>query len=191
MIPKIAFRYSWVYDMCCKEKLDEYRKKLPYPSYEKVTLYLKEVEKEWKKIENKILQHLSNVAKIKWKEKEVICYVNGRCEPISDPLTIEVYEKRIDWFIDVMIHELIHRIFLQDDKILNKFYKLSEEYNKNMGTTVHIIVNAIHKDIYLRFFNRNRLAREIKIFSNYPELKGAWDFVEKRDYKQIIKDFVS
>jgi len=171
-----------------KENLDCYRKKLPYPSDRKIEKYIKEAEKEWRKIENKILQSLSEITRIKWKEKEVFCYVIGRGVPISDPLTMEIYEKRIDWFIDVMIHELIHRLFCQEDN-LKKFYKLGEKYKKDIHTTVHIVLNAIHKEVYLKFFNKKRLLREIKIFSNYPEYKEAWDFVEKNDYKKIIKDF--
>lgn len=189
-MPKINFRYSWIYDITNKKNLDSYRGKLSYPSRQKISEYIKRVEKEWSKIEKEILSYLSKITKIKWKEKEIICYVVGRGRPISDPLTMEVYEKRVDWFIDVIIHELIHRIFCQKNN-MEKHNRLSKKYKKNIHITVHIILNAIHKDIYLKFFNKKRLLREIKIFSNYPEYKEAWDFVERNDYKKIIKDFVS
>ena len=154
MIPKIVFRYSWVYDIKNKERLDEYRKNLSYPKQAKIENYIKEINKEWKKIERRILFHISKITKIKWKEKEIICYVVGRTMPISEPLTMEIYEKRIDWFIDVMIHELIHRLFCQNDKTIGLFYNLSKKYKKDYGTTVHIVLNAIHKDVYLKFFNK-------------------------------------
>lgn len=189
MIPKIKFRYSWIYDMTSRKNLDSYRKKLPYPSPKKIQDYISNVEKEWGKIGKKILQYLSKTAGIKWKEKEIICYVVGRSKPLSDPLIMEIYEKRTDWFIDVLIHELIHRLFIQENN-LEKLYKLSKKYKKDIHITVHIILNAIHKDVYLKFFNAKRLLREIKIFSNFPEYKEAWDFVEKSDYKKIIEDFV-
>jgi len=79
----------------------------------KVLNYIKKVEKLWRKEEKKVLQELIRITYLKWRAKSITCYIVGRCKPFSDPLTMPVYEKCPDYFIDVLIHELIHNLFIQ------------------------------------------------------------------------------
>jgi hypothetical protein len=82
------------------------------PSPRKILNYIKSVEKLWNKVGKKVLREISKVTSLKWKSKVIHCYVVGKCVPFSDPLTLPIYKEK-DYFIDVLIHELIHQIFLK------------------------------------------------------------------------------
>jgi hypothetical protein len=196
-IPRIVFKYSWIYDQKFKEwnKIYERNKKnkIKYPSPTQILKYLEEVKSIWKKYEKKILKELSRVSGLKWKEDKISCYVIGRFRPFSDPLTIPIYKKYPDYFIDVLVHELIHQLFTQKGNLRKseKAWKYFEKRFKNesWNTRIHIPLHAIHYHIYLKFFNENKLKRDIKISKNYPEYKRSWEIVQKIGYEKILKEF--
>jgi hypothetical protein len=190
--PKIKFIYSWIYDKTWKEGFFIKKKRLKnYPSPLKIEGYLKKVEKSWKKVEKKILTELYRITHLKWKEKSMDCFVVGRCRPFSYPITIPVYEKFPDKFIDVLIHELIHNLFRQNFEETNKnFAYFNKKYNKETDLTrKHIPLQAIHTHIYLKFFGKNRLERDI---NNSPRIdyQRAWEIIQKQGYQNIISEFV-
>ena len=201
-IPKIVFRYSWVYDQLWGERIQGKKKIKNYPS-PKILSYIKRVEKLWKKDEKKILSELSRITGLKWKENEIICYVVDECISFSDPLTMPIYKKHFggyilkDRFIDKLIHEMIHRLFTQEesfknDKSKKAFAYFRRKYKKeNWNTVLHIIVQAIHTHIFLKFYNEERLKREIKIVSTFsnPVYKKSWQIVQKEGYQNIIREF--
>lgn len=195
MIPKVIFRYSRVYDSNyrnskkIKKILDERNE--GYPSYEKIISYIEEVKNIWEKEGEKILSEISNIINLKWKEKEIICYVIGYGRGLSDPLTVRLYENKND-FIDTLIHELIHQIQIQNskkwkkwaDKFLKKDYKEETQLTKS-----HILLHAIHWQIFIRLFNKKRLDRNIKYSQKFPDYKQSWEVVKKEGYKNIINNF--
>ena len=104
-IPRIEFKYSWIYDQNWKEWIKLYRRQLQqYPSEKKIQNFIKKVEPLWRKEEKKILQELSKITGLPWKVKTIICYVVGGCRPFSDPLTIRIFKNPND-FIDTLTHE--------------------------------------------------------------------------------------
>lgn len=189
--PKIIFRYSWIYDQIWKEALSE-KKRKKYLSPRKVLNYIKKVEKLWRKEEKKVLQELTRITRLKWGVKSITCYVVGKCKPFSDPLTMLVYEKYPDYFIDVLTHELIHQLFIQNEKKLEKsWYYIWRKYKEETDNTkIHIPLHAIHSHIYYKFFNEKRLKRDIKFISFLPDYKKSWQIVQKEGYKNIITEFV-
>jgi len=192
-IPKIIFKYSWIYDQIWKE-MPSGKKIKKYPSQRKILNYIKKIEKLWRKVEKKILQELSTVTHLKWGVKSINCYVVGRCKPFSDPLTIPIYEKLPDYFIDVLTHELIHNLFIQPEnckkskKAWRYFHQKYKKFSRN--TRIHIPLHAIHSHIYYKFFNEKRLKRDIKFISFLPDYKKSWQIVQKEGYKNIINEFV-
>jgi len=197
MIPKVEFRYSWVYD-------DKYRdsplmkrflkkNKQKYPSEKIIIDYTQRIEKIWKKEGNKVLKELSNISGLKWRENKIICYVIGRGRPFSDPLTIPVYQRDLSWFIDVLTHELIHQLLTQEgnlEKSEKSWDYVYKKYKKDpRKAKIHVIVHAIHSSIYLKFFGKKRLGRNIKIMKKYKDYKRSWDIVQEEGYQQIINDF--
>jgi len=195
MNTKINFRYSWIYN----QNLEKWTRNLKHTPKKRFTPreienYIKAVEKLWEPKEKKILRELEKIAKLKWKEKEIICYIVGKCIPFSDPLTIPLYKNK-NWFIDVLIHELIHQLFTQESNMERaerswKFF--FNKYNKEShNVKIHIPLHAIHSKIYHKFFNKKRLKRDIKIMENYRDYKRAWEIVGKEGYQKIIEDFTS
>jgi hypothetical protein len=189
--PKIIFKYSWIYDQIWKEGL-LMKKKKSYPSPEKVLNYIKKIEKLWRKEEKKVFQELARVTHLRWKTKTIDCFVVGRCRPFSYPLTMPIYEKHPDYFIDVLTHELIHNIFIQNkEKTEKAFQYFHKKYKKQSLTTrIHIPLHAIHSHIYYKFFNENRLKRDIKFIGFLRDYKKSWQIVEKEGYQNIISEFI-
>ena len=192
MIPKIVFKYSWIYDEHWREIYKN--KNIDYPLVNEILSYLRKNEKLWAKYEEKILKELSKITNLKWKSKSIDCYVVGKCIPFSDPLTMPIYKEYPNYLIDVLIHELIHQLFSQNENseklkkarnYINRKYK--EETNK---TKIHILVHSIHSHIYLKFFNEERLKRDIEFMNRLPDYKKSWEIVEKEKYQNIINKFI-
>ena len=190
-IPKIEFKYSWPYDDHWRAF---YKKDKDYPDYKEIEKHILKIKKEWQKDEEKILKELSKVSGLKWQEKSVTCFVVGRCVPFSYPLTMPFYRKYpIDYTIDVLTHELVHQLFIQGDnekqsdaawKYFFRKYK-KEEYN----AIIHIPVHALHHHIFMKFFGEERLNREIKFMSEFPDYKRSWDIVLEKGAENIIEEF--
>lgn len=194
MSPKIMFKYSRIYDEHWKELGKFYGvKDVKYPAEPEIRGYIKKAEKEWRKSEGKILAELSKMTGLKWKDRSISCYVVGRCIPISDPLTLKVYEK-LERFVDVLTHELIHQLLASQEGSLTRSQKawddLYKKYkNESFTTVVHVPVHALHKHILLKFFQEKRLNDEVGSLIMFPDYKRAWDVVEKEGYLNIIKEF--
>jgi len=160
----------------------------------KMYKYIKKVETMWQRDERKILSELSKITSLKWSDKKIYCYVVKDSIPFSDPLTIPIYKKYPDYFIDVLIHELIHRLFTESMN-LNKSKKawnyIFKKYKKQpYNTKIHIPLHAIHAYIFLKFYNKRRLKREIDWISYLSDYKKSWQIVQKEGYKNIIREFV-
>jgi len=188
LIPKIIFKYSWVYDEIWKNKFGADG----YPSSKQILSYIKRAERLWRKDENKVLTELSKISGLQWKSKFISCYVVGWCVPFSDPMTLPIY-KYIDYFVDFLIHELIHNLFTQKgnlDKSKKSWGYFYRKYNKETETTIiHVPLYAIHSRIYLKFYNKKRLNKDMKLMKYLPDYKRAWDIVQKEGYNEIIKEF--
>lgn len=186
MIPKVIFRYSWIYDEIWKKG------KRKHTSEKKILNYIKSIEKIWRKYEKSILKELSKITGLKWKETKINCYVVGRCIPFSDPLTMPVYKNK-DYFIDVLIHELIHNLFIQKGnykksrKAWNYIFRKYKTETKK--TKIHIPLHAFHSHIYFKFFNKKRLERDKKFIKHLKDYRRSWKMVEKEGYENIIKEF--
>jgi hypothetical protein len=201
-VPKIEFLWSWVYQMEVHSqnvKTEEY----DYESYEKYVLdFIKKIEKEWNKKGNEILRYIGEITGLKWKEEKIKCYVIkiSTLIPFSYPLTIpiqfetvegKIYVLSVERYIDMLFHELIHNIFIQNEKETEKYFEyiLNEKFNEEeFNTVIHIPVHAIHKKIFMKFFNKKRLELEIEKSSYYPNYKRSWEIVNKKGEDSIIKE---
>lgn len=201
MIPKIEFRYSSIYDEFNKKYLETYYKayKKPktkillkkYPSQKKLENYIKKIKPLWKNKEKKILTEIAKITGLKWREKKIRVYLVGKCIPFSDPLTMPPYKDK-DEFIDTLTHELIHQIQMQaDDKLWKKWWAyIKQNYGKELRKTKsHILLHAVHWEIYLRLFNKRHLEENIKKSSRNEPYRKAWEIVQKEGHENIIKKF--
>jgi len=191
IIPKIVFKYSSIYDFHWQEWFNfKYGNINNRIEAQYIRNYIHKIDKIWGKDEKIILKEFAKITNLKWGAKTISCYIVSKCIPISDPLTMQPYHTD-DRFIDVLIHELIHQLFVQKDNIksVKRALKyLEEEYvGEAKKTIIHVPLYAIHKHIYLKLYNEARLKRDIKLSNNFPEYKRAWEIVQEKGYKEIFK----
>ena len=63
MVPKIIFKYSWIYNQHWREV---YRKDKNYPLEKEILSYIKKVENLWRRDEKTILKELEVVSGLRW-----------------------------------------------------------------------------------------------------------------------------
>lgn len=191
MLPKIRFRLSWVYNQRHRRMAERIGELDTFPSDKRIKNYITSIEELWSLKGNVVLTELEKISGLKWKEKDIICYVVGKGRAFSDPLTIPVFSSKTR-FIDTLIHELIHNLIVQQ-KGSKKFFKYFSQYNEEFKkesqiTRNHILLHAIHKELYLRLFGKRRLNQDIARCQKSPAYKRSWEIVEMEGHKNIIQD---
>src|SRR3989344_3322345 len=198
-VPKVKFIWSFVYE----ENLHApYLKGVKFndKQYRKyVYSYIRKIEKKWNPLSNKILEYMQSISGLKFKRRVIACYVIkiSSAPPFSSPLTIPIQTKRnnkifiksIDRFIDTLIHELIHNLFIDNDLWDYFSYILDKKYKKEkFATAIHVPLHAMHKEIFLKFFEKKRFNEELKIMKFHPAYNKSWKIVNKEGSKNIIKE---
>lgn len=195
MIPKIDFKYSYIYDELYRQstELNKILKRngKKYPSPMEIIEFMNRLEIVWRTEGNKILEEISRLSGIKWKDKIISCYIVGVCRPMSDPLTIKVCND-ITHAVDVLTHELIHclQIGISDKKWAKWQKYLDSKYpRENKVTKDHIFLNAVHMALYLDFFGADRLIRDMWNSNVSNDYKRSWEIVEKDGPDKIVSKF--
>jgi len=154
--------------------------------------------KAWEPVEEKILNSMTESLGLKFRKNIIDVYIAPWFWAFSDPLVIGV-EQDPDLFIDSLTHELIHCL-LTDNTSVPHDALLFTEWQKLFGkeysftTTIHIPVHAVHKAIYLDVLKApERLERDIanNKKNDQKDYVASWDYVQKHDYKEIIKQLKS
>lgn len=197
----ISFKWSWIYEQMyhasgLAENFD-YEKTKEY-----VDDYLEKIRNQWGKIESNIFDLIEKFSGLKWKNKDITCYIIKRSKkmPISDPLTISIefeddegniFPLTENRFIDMLIHELIHIFLEQNESETNNYFNNIFELYKDeeFETILHLIVHAIHKKIILNLFDEKRLNTEIEMSGFYPAYKKSWEIVNNKTAEEIINEF--
>lgn len=183
MLPEVIIRRSWLYD----ESLVRTGKYKLRPADTVLNKAEKRLIKEWNKYGRKILQTISTMTRLKWQEREIVCYLTWGVIPYSDPVTLNL---RSD--IDTLTHELIHRIISEpkNRQLVSKNWQtLMKRYkNESRLTKVHIVVHAIHYSILDKLFDKKRLQQEMNKVKSKDYIR-AWDIVKRDDHREIIKIF--
>jgi hypothetical protein len=186
--PRIEFRYSWVYDQEHKLRFTDPL----YPSGDKIREYIEEVSDAWRPRQRSLLNNISQLSGLSWKEEAIVCYVVGRGVPVSDPLTIPIYENNTGLFIEKFTHELIERMIMhpRNLKLRNDFW---EEMFRSMtedGIKVSYMVpvNAIYQEILNKHFPPAGGFEESLISRNL-DYRRAWEIVNNIGSPIIIERF--
>ncbi len=194
LVPNIQLKYSWVYDMNCKQWAKNAGDSIDtYPSYKKIESYISIVEPLWKKIETDICKTLSDITGLIWHDAVIPCYVVGSIVPFSDPLTLPVYLDDPQYFVDTLVHELIHQLFTQGDNLersataweyIDTIYAEESEI-----TRIHIPLHAIHAHIYHTYFSVDRMQNDKNWVSSLPDYTRSWEIVGQDGYANICTEF--
>ncbi len=195
-IPKVRIEYSWLLEEAASGHIRKgLNIEVPIAPPEVTKKRVKDYKKAWDPYEKKILRAIQKVTGLKFKQNYIDVYIAPFFAAFSDPLVIGTRNEP-DAFVDVLTHELIHRIC--EDNTKYPFMKepdwakvFGKDYSEN--TLAHIQVHAIHKAIYLDYLKEpERLERDIhssRTYRNAESYKEAWDYVEKNGYKEVIKQF--
>jgi len=166
-----------------------------YPSSEIVKNYISVIESLWREDEKNILNEISQITDLKFKKSSITCYVVGRCTSFKNPLTLPVIVTNPTYFIDRLVHELIHILFTQEgnfDQARIGWKYIQTTFNKeSTKTQVHIPLYAIHTHIYLKLFTHSRLHRDIKNRWHQKEFRRAWQIVQHVGHEKILDKFTS
>lgn len=152
-----------------------------------------EYNKAWRPNEQKILQGMTETLGLSFRQNIIDVYIAPWFRAFSDPMVIGVvYDP--DAFVDILTHELLHRLLTDNTAVPYKADLLSEwrrlfGESHDIKTLVHIPVHAVHKAIYLDVLKEPmRLERDITNNKKYgaEAYVAAWEYVEKSGHGEII-----
>ncbi len=190
--PKVTFIYSSVYDKKWRSgELNSKKENTVYPSATEILDYIRNAEKEWREEEKRTMTGISRITSLRWEEEKICCFVVGRCRPFAFPTTLQIYEGDYQRFIDVLTHELIHRIFSSKGnkkKLKRAWSYFNKKYRgESRVTRVHVIVYAVHSYLYRELERDERISENIRRVRHKPDYKKAWDIVIRDGYEKIIE----
>ena len=138
--PKIYFIYSYVYDSTLADLTG---KKYNEDEQKEAARYIKNIDKEFSKNSDTVIRGISNISGLDWQKPLIDVYVS-KYPPysFSVPLTIKIYKNK-KFGVAILVHELVHNILFQNQKLVN-YKKLFKDFeNENLSTKYHIIEGAI------------------------------------------------
>jgi len=193
---QVEFKYSFIY-----EQQIHHPGEFDFNIVEnEVKNFISNLKSDWNRVEKDLIDYLQKITNLKFKSNKINCYVvhTSSYMPISDPLTIAINLKtdngtfglEKERYLDMMIHELIHNLFIENEKETDRYFKelFSGKYSNNWNISIHVLVHAIHKKIFDKFFSKERLDEELEISNYYPDYKEAWDIVMKEGEDSIIEN---
>jgi hypothetical protein len=164
-------------------------------SYEECVDLTEKYKKSWSEKEAMILEGMQNIFGLTFYKPIIDAHLAPVFIPKSEPLILN-FRRDPDEFIDLLSHELLHNLFTDNQYVQHHIYTdLLKVWKKLFGDRdnvelVHIPVHAGLKAIYLDVLKEPyRLERDIKECQQWPSYKAAWEYVDKNDYKKIIRDF--
>jgi hypothetical protein len=194
-VPEIRIKHGWLLQNAFKfytEKISEY-KDIKTPTLEEVKNIEKNRQEIWKTNEKKIIIGMQEISGLHFHQNLIDVYlVFGAQAAFSDPMVLSTkYEG--DNFIDVLTHEILHRLLTDNTENIKWFKWIKETYPKHahdFTAMAHILVHAIHKEIYLTILKSpERLQKDIETCEKWPSYKIAWDIVETEGHLHIITKF--
>ena len=180
---RVNFFYSAPYDRMLTEMSG-----LSYSDNQssEVKKFLIKVEKDWRKVEKKVIKEIENISKIKF-NGDVTCFLvkNMDYNALSHPLTIKIYND-YDKFNDVLIHEIIHLLLVQNYESAKLLYLLERLYpNKDMSFIAHLPLFLIEKKVIENLFGARYYKNVLKEDNNIEGLKEVWEEANKINIRFI------
>ena len=193
-LPEIRIQSSWLLEPVSRKLAGRKAKsRAYYPSKSVVEKKIKLFERIWRKHETKLLRAMCRKLNLQFYQNVIDVYVlpYWYVMGMSKPLIISARIKKADRFVDLLTHELVHRLLsdntrkLRVGKIFNKMFR-----GKSLATRNHILVHATLKYLWLEVLKEDyRLERDIMVCQKYSSYKAAWQYVEKEGYDEIIQNF--
>lgn len=193
-LPEIRIKYAWLLSDAASVPINELRgdgKPLLAPKeYFKIA---DKYKKAWEPYEENVLRGMCELFGLGFRQNIIDVNIAPWFYAFSDPMVIGVRFSDEE-FVACLIHELLHRLLTDNTKLdydIDLIKPWRELYGKDhsVNTIVHIPVHAGVKAILLDVLNRpDLLEKEILGNKDYPDYRKAWEYVDKNDYKEIIKN---
>ena len=150
-----------------------------------------EFKKQWTFNESKVITAIETLTKNDFKDNLNVYFLPDwpnkkfKFTAISDPIIITV-KRPVTEIINLLVHELIHQNL--------KGIKLQEKYDLFKGETKltqkHIIIHAILKEVLTEVFGVEHYELDKKMCEDWVDFKRAWNIVDEKGSKEIIKLFL-
>ena len=138
--------------------------------------YIIKIEKNWRKTGEKIVKEIEKVSKLKFRDDSTCFLVkNMYYNALSHPLTIKIHND-YDKFNDVLMHELIHVILVQNDKGKELLYDLNRLYPKKDKSFIsHLPLLLIEKKVIENLFGSKYYNKILKEDEKIDGMKEVWE----------------
>lgn len=202
-LPEIRIDYAWLLYKVSRALEKSIRKdgKSKIPNLDESEKLTEAYRKEWSKYEKILLTAMCDALDLSFYKPVIDVSLAPYFIPQSDPLILSFYHKP-DRFVDVLAHELIHVLLTDNNKLSIKerpkkvdlMDRWENLYGKDydFNTLVHIPVYVIHKHLYLDVLKEpkrmDRDMKEVKTYPNGEAYTSAWDYVNGRDYRNLISE---
>jgi len=150
------------------------------PDKEKVKKRIEAYKNVWVKYEEKILNGICSALDLSFKEDIDVYIIAGINRSMSNPMIISSHHLP-NKFITILAHELVHRIFKNEDFKFSKIL-LNKTENKNINN--HILVYAVLRKI---FEDEPEILKIVEDIKHNDEYKKALELSEP--YEDILKFF--
>lgn len=192
--PEVRFQYAWLLADAASEPLNQlWGNGEPLRSPEFYLEIVARYRKAWKPHNNQILKAMCDVFELEFYQNTIDVFVAPWFHAFSSPMVFGVIYKD-DELVNIMTHELLHRLFT-DNTTYNESAKLTKVWRELYGeehtktTLVHIPVMAGLHAVFLDEINEPKRLKDSIAHDTSPEYIKAWEYVEKHDYKEVIKKF--
>ena len=193
-IPEIRFENGWLLTnafMAYREEIKRFKGSRA-PTFAKMARLIKDREKEWKKVGRKILRAMQRIAGLNFYQNLIdVYFVYGWRAAFSNPMVLSMRYQGEE-FIDILTHELLHRLLTDNIQGKDGGLWLAKIYPgaKDIKVACHVLVHAIHKEIYLTVLKRpDRLKYDVNKCQDWPAYKRAWQIVTTHGHLNIIDRF--
>jgi hypothetical protein len=193
-IPQVRFEYAWLLSDAASTVLNEkWGDGKPLRSYKYYEGVAHKYAKWWQSVGDNILEGLCDITGLSFRQNTIDVHVAPWFYALSSPMVIGVIFKDEDGLINIVSHEIIHRL-LTDNTTYDYDYNFvaiwrdmfGEELSKN--TLVHVPVHAIMKKLYVDILKRPELVElDKKSVSNNPDYTAAWEYVDRVGHEEIIR----
>lgn len=195
--PTIRFSHAWLLATTASEVMNEkWGDGTPLQSYEFYNDVAKKYEAWWRPHNDVILQGLYEITGLEFSQNIIDVHVAPWFYAISSPMVIGVIFKTQDELINVVTHELIHRL-LTDNTTVDYNFDFVSYWKQQFGeehshkTITHIPVHAIMQKLYTGVLKRPDLIElDKKNVANNPDYSAAWEYVEQKGSDVIIESTV-
>ena len=164
-LPEVRFKYGWLIADAASVTLNEkWGDGTPLKSVEEYEAIARQYQEWWLPVGDTILRAMMDTLQLEFRQNTLDVYVVPWFYAISDPLIVGPTFKSQDEVINLLTHELVHRLVTDNTKA---------EYGENMiedwrtlfgdlafNTLTHVPVYAVIKKIYLEVLERPDLLQQ-------------------------------